>query len=201
MPLTRRLACAGPGAAAVRISFLRLLCFLALCLAATLTAAAELRGTVVGVADGDTVTVLDRARTQHKVRLAGVDAPERRQAFGERARQHLATLVFGKDVVVVWQKRDRYGRIVGQVLAPDCSCHACAKSLDAGLALVGAGLAWHYKQYENEQDPEDRQRYADAEEAARRSHVGLWRDTSPIAPWIFRRGASSAQIAPNLPSI
>ncbi len=202
MFLTPRSAPAAAGAAAAaRISLFRLVCFIPLCLAATLAVAAELHGTIVGVADGDTVTVLDRARTQHKVRLAGIDAPERHQPFGERARQHLSTRVSGKDVVVVWRKRDRYGRIVGTVLAPDCDRNACARSLDVGLELIGAGLAWHYKQYQHEQDPDERQRYADAEEAARRSHAGLWRDANPVAPWNFRRGTGSAQIAPNPPSM
>jgi len=202
MFLRPRPAPTGPGAAAAaRFPFLRLLCFIPLCLAAALAVAAEIHGTVVGVADGDTVTVLDRARTEHRVRLSGIDAPERRQAFGERAKLHLSALVFGKDVVVVWHKRDRYRRIVGKVLASECSRNGCAKPLDVGLTLIGAGLAWHYRQYQSEQDPDDRQRYADAEGAARRSHAGLWLEANPVAPWTFRRGPGRAQIAPNPPSL
>lgn len=88
--------------------------------------AEELQGVIVGVADGDTVTVLDADRVEHKIRLAGIDAPERRQAFGARSRQALASRVFKRTVTVDWHKRDRYGRLVGKVLVDD---------QDAGLAL------------------------------------------------------------------
>ena len=70
---------------------------------------------MVGVADGDTVTVLDADKVQHKIRLAGIDAPEKSQPFGNRSKQNLSDLVFGKYVRVDWDKRDRYGRIVGKV--------------------------------------------------------------------------------------
>lgn len=164
-------------------------------LLATVAAAAELRGVVVNVADGDTLTVLESTSTplttrrQHRVRLAGIDAPERRQPFGTRAKQHLAALVLGREVTVAWEKRDRYGRIVGRVLAPECASRACAQSLDAGLAQIRAGLAWHYKRYASEQPPEERRRYAAAEEAARADKTGLWRDVDAVPPWEFRRTA------------
>lgn len=177
--------------------FFAYVCFVAFYFTAAIAAAAELRGTVVSVSDGDTITVLDHERVQHRVRLAGIDAPEKRQAYGERARQRLAALVFGKDVVVAWHKRDRYGRTVGTVLAPACEGGTCAGSRDAGLALIEAGLAWHYKAYQSEQQPDERQRYAEAEETAKRNLIGLWGDANPVAPWIFRRGIGSAQIAPN----
>jgi endonuclease YncB( thermonuclease family) len=198
MILTPRPVSTGAGeAAAARFTFFRFLGFILLLFAAAPAGAAELHGRVIGIADGDTLTVLGRDRIEHRVRLSGIDAPERRQAFGERAKQHLAAQVFGKDVVVVWHRRDRYGRIVGKVLAPDCEHNACAKTLDAGLALIAAGLAWHYKQYEKEQKAADRVRYAAAEEAARRTHAGLWRDASPVPPWNFRRGSGSVQASPN----
>jgi endonuclease YncB( thermonuclease family) len=155
--------------------------------AAAVVSATELHGMVVGVADGDTITVLDAAHTRHKVRLSGIDAPERHQPFGTRATQHLSALVFGKEVVVLWEKHDRYGRIVGKVLAPECTHNACAKTVDAGLAQISAGLAWHYRQYEKEQAPQDRQRYSAAERRAREKHEGLWQDTSPVPPWNYRR--------------
>lgn len=139
-----------------------------------------LTGEVVALSDGDTVTVLDSAKTQHKVRLAGIDAPEKRQPFGERSKQNLAAMVFRKQVTVEWNKSDRYGRIVGKVLV---------ERTDAGLAQLRAGMAWHYKQYAREQTPEDRAAYAGAEDAAQETHVGLWRDVAPVAPWDFRRRA------------
>jgi len=95
------------------------------------------------VADGDTVTVLDADRTQHKIRVAGIDAPEKEQPFGQRSKASMSNFVFGKDVVVMGRKRDRYGRLVGKVLVSDPSCTAriCPKTLDAGLAQITTGMA------------------------------------------------------------
>ena len=96
---------------------MKLLLVLALLLASALGAYADtITGRVVGVADGDTVTVLDAEKVQHKIRLAGIDAPEKSQPFGNRSKQNLSDLVFQKDVRVDWDKRDRYGRIVGKVM-------------------------------------------------------------------------------------
>lgn len=150
-----------------------LLCFLAQ------TAFADvLTGRVVRVADGDTITILDKSNTQHKIRLAGIDAPERKQAFGQRSRKALADAVAGHEVTIDWSKRDRYGRIVGKVLS---------KGTDINLLQVRTGMAWHYKQYEGEQDIQDRSRYAHAEYEAQQERAGLWTDESPIPPWAFRK--------------
>ena len=119
---------------------------LLLLLAAPASAADLLQGRVVRIADGDTLTVLDGDQVQHRVRLAGIDAPEKAQPFGERSRQNLARLVAGRAVEIRWHKRDRYGRVVGQVwvVSPDARCQGagCPKTLDAGLAQVTVGLAW-----------------------------------------------------------
>lgn len=139
--------------------------------------ASTLTGMVVGIADGDTLTLLDAAKVQHKIRLAGIDAPEKTQAFGDRSKQNLAGLVFRKEVVVEWSKLDRYGRVIGK---------AVLGSEDVCLAQVRAGLAWHYKAYEREQTPVDRERYAQAEKEARASKRGLWRDPAPTPPWVYR---------------
>nr|NMF96176.1 nuclease [Aromatoleum toluolicum] len=144
----------------------------------TTAAAGTFTGTVVGIADGDTVTVLDAANRQHKVRLSGIDAPEKSQPYGNVSRQHLARLVFDKDVTVVAYKTDRYGRTVGKVVVNDT---------DANLEQIRAGLAWHYKQYEREQDASDRETYATGEVAARQSHLGLWRESEAVPPWEYRR--------------
>ena len=136
--------------------------------------------------------MLDRHQVQHRVRLAGIDAPERGQPFGERSKQDLARLTFGKPVEIRWHKRDRYGRLVGQVwvVSPDARCQGagCPKTLDAGLAQLTVGLAWHYKQYAGEQSEQDRERYAFAEVEARARRAGLWRDVDPVAPWEWRKG-------------
>ena len=145
--------------------------------------AASLSGKVVGVSDGDTITVVDANRAQSRVRLAGIDAPERGQAFGQRSRQHLARLCFGREVLVEWNKRDRWGRLIGKVLVD---------GKDVGLLQVEAGLAWHYKDFQGEQTPADRALYAEAEERAREKGVGLWIDKAPIPPWTHRKSRRDA---------
>jgi endonuclease YncB( thermonuclease family) len=149
----------------------------ALCLAQSVRAE-TLLGVVVAVSDGDTVTVRDSNEQTHKIRLAGIDAPESRQPYGDRSRQSLIELVAGQSVEVVYDKVDRYGRRVGTI-------HIGGR--DANLEQVRRGLAWHYKQYEAEQTPADRQRYAAAEKGAQAERLGLWREASPQAPWDYRR--------------
>ena len=111
------------------------------------THAGTLSGRVVGVADGDTVTVLDTSRQQYKIRFSGIDAPERAQPFGKRSKENLSRLVFGKDVRVEWDKKDRYGRIVGKVWVQPPDCQRCGLTLDAGQAQLVAGMAWWYRKY------------------------------------------------------
>lgn len=135
-------------------------------------------GKVVGVADGDTITVLDNQQTQHKVRLMGIDCPEKTQPFGQNAKQSLSDLVFGRPVSVDWQKQDRYGRVVGKVLVG---------GQDANLEQIRRGWSWHYKKYEGEQEPEDRNIYAATEVDARMARRGLWADRDPIPPWDWRK--------------
>jgi len=164
--------------AKVRTSHVLTLAVFVAALASSVASAASLEGLVVSVSDGDTLTVLDEGNVQHKVRLAGIDAPEKRQAFGARAQQALGAAVHRQSVSVVWQKKDRYGRIVGKVLV---------QGQDVGLSLVGSGLAWHYKAYEREQSASDRGAYAQAEVIARSRRLGLWRDDDPMPPWDFRK--------------
>jgi len=169
-------------------------CALALLGVAFSAGAAELYGDVVGVSDGDTITVLDDALMPRKVRLAGIDAPEMRQPYGALAKHHLASLVFGKPVIVVWHRRDRYGRIVGNVhlvVSGACGKAHCARREDVGLVQIGSGLAWHYKRYQSEQTLEDRGLYARTENEARTKREGLWKDSRPIPPWDYRGGQRS----------
>jgi len=141
-------------------------------------ASADIEGAVVGVSDGDTMTVLDDARAQHKVRLAGIDAPEKAQAFGNKAKQALSDCAFGHRAHVTGSKLDRYGRLVAKVVS---------NGVDCNLRQVELGLAWHYKAYQREQSAEDRTAYSKAELAAREHRLGLWHDTEPEPPWDFRR--------------
>ncbi|PUE07780.1 thermonuclease family protein [Limnohabitans sp. T6-20] len=140
----------------------------------------QLQGRVVKVADGDTVTVLDGQRQQHVIRLGGIDAPEKTQPYGQKSKAHLSQAVFDQAVTVEFDKRDRYGRIVGKILIGE---------KDINLQQVQAGWAWHYKQYQREQRPEDRVIYEEAERQARQTHGGLWQGqgpTRPEPPWEYR---------------
>ena len=137
-----------------------------------------LTGRVVRVTDGDTIVVLDSANAQHKIRLTGIDAPERKQAFGTKSKEHLSDSVAGKFVVVEYSKRDRYQRILGKVLLSE---------QDMNLEQIRAGLAWHYKKYQKEQAPSDRELYSEIEIEARKDKRGLWYDANPVPPWEYRK--------------
>lgn len=142
------------------------------------TAWAEiLTGRVVGVTDGDTITVLDGSNTQHKIRLGGIDAPEKKQAFGNASKKSLSDLVYDKRVDVDWYKHDRYGRIVGKVLVD---------GVDANLEQIKRGMAWYYKKYKGELVLEDRLSYLHAQEDAENNKLGLWSEIGPVAPWQYR---------------
>lgn len=149
-----------------------------LALAAVPAWAESFSGRVVGVTDGDTVKVLTADKREERIRLSGIDAPEKSQPFGQASKKHLSDQMFGQTVTVEWDKRDRYDRIVGRILVG---------GTDANLGQITAGLAWHYKKYEDEQPAAERRVYAEAEVRARNAGVGLWRDRDPIPPWDFRK--------------
>ena len=140
--------------------------------------AASLQGKVVSVADGDTIKVLDATNTQHKIRLQGIDAPEKAQPFGQKSKQSLSQLVYNKQVTVEYQKKDKYGRILGKVIL---------NGTDVCLEQIKLGMAWHYKQYKSDQPKEDRETYAQVEQTARVQAVGLWKDKMPNPPWEYRK--------------
>ena len=144
--------------------------------------ASVLVGRVVGVSDGDTITVLDARKRQHKVRLNGIDAPEARQAFGQRAKQALSDYIYWREVRVEYTRRDRYGRIVGKVLVDGD---------DANLRMLQSGLAWWYRAYARDQSSTDRKLYRAAEQAARKDRIGLWSAAKPVPPWEYRKQASA----------
>lgn len=148
--------------------------------------AETLTGVVIGVSDGDTITVVDATHQQHKVRLSGIDAPEKAQPFGQRSKENLSRLVFKKEVAVDWTKNDRYGRIVGKVLMQPADCPTCPKTLDVGQAQISAGLAWWYRKYAKYQTAEDQARYESEEREAQARRAGLWQDTDSIPPWVWR---------------
>ena len=145
-----------------RVGFLGLTVFF---LAAAQAALAQetLAGRVVSVTDGDTITVLGSANTQYTIRLAGIDAPEHNQAFGQRSKQNLSRLVFSQNVTLDCGKEESYGRLV---------CKVMVQGRDACLEQVRDGMAWHYKQFQDEQTQGDRKLYASAEDAAREARGG-----------------------------
>lgn len=152
------------------------LCVVAmLVMAGTLFGAAAhpelIRGRVVSVHDGDTLTVLE-GKTQYKIRLDGIDAPELSQAYGRVAKDFASKFAFGKTVEVKVSGVDRYGRYLGEVFVD-------GRSLNR--ELLKAGLAWHYKQYSKDAT------LAALENSARGGRLGLWKDAHPQAPWDYRK--------------
>lgn len=152
--------------------------FAALLFTLALTANAEtITGRVVGVADGDTITALDADKVKHKIRLAGIDAPEKKQAFGNRSKESLSDLAFNRQASVDTTKKDRYGRNVGKVLID---------GKDLNLVQIERGMAWFYRKYQREQSPNDQRLYEAAENAAKAEKRGLLCDADPMPPWVWR---------------
>lgn len=135
-------------------------------------------GRIVGVSDGDTLKVLTPDLVELKVRLAGIDTPEKTQAFGKVAKYELGQRAFGKQAEVRVLARDRYGRSVAMV---------AVEGQDLGLAMLQAGLAWFYRDYQKDLPPDVRQAYDAAEAKARAAGEGLWRDPNPTPPWAWRK--------------
>ena len=146
---------------------------LSLLLLSISTFSAEIIGKVVGVSDGDTITVLDNLdKGKFRIRLDKIDAPEKKQAFGNKAKQFLSALIFGKQVTVRYKAVDRYGRIVGVVYCD---------GVEINLVMVQNGYAWHYCHYDK--TPE----YIQAEKQARADKKGLWVSPVPVNPYEFRK--------------
>jgi endonuclease YncB( thermonuclease family) len=147
-------------------------------LLASVTAYGEvIAGTVVGISDGDTVTLLADRHVQVKIRLAGIDAPEKRQAFGDRSKTNLSRMVFQRNIDADCGKSDRYHRRI---------CVLYVDGTDVSFEQVRQGMAWHYKQYQREQTPKQREDYAVAEFNAQTQRIGLWSGKNPVPPWEFR---------------
>lgn len=129
-------------------------------------------GKVVKVSDGDTITILTEKNEQVRIRFSGVDCPEKSQEFGQKAKEFTANLCAGKQVKVISQSKDRYGRVLGVVMVD---------GVNVNKELLKEGLAWHYKQYDKSKE------FANLESQARRKKIGLWAEKNPIAPWEFRK--------------
>lgn len=134
-------------------------------------------GAVIKVADGDTITISNSNSQKVRVRLSGIDAPESKQIVGKQAAQYLTDIILGRTVTVEYEKLDRYGRVIGVVLLD---------GQDVNYQVIKAGFAWHYKKYQNEQTSEARKLYSEGEKAARIERVGIWANTAPTPPWVWR---------------
>lgn len=139
--------------------------------------AQTIEGRIVRITDGDTLILLDASNRNKKIRLSGIDAPEKGQPFGKASKKALSDLVFGKKVTAECVKLDRYQRNV---------CKILVDGLDINLEQIRKGFAWHYKKYEEEQPLAERTIYSQAENNARATRLGLWSDNNPQAPWAFR---------------
>lgn len=143
-----------------------------------------LEGEVVGVSDGDTLTVLLADKRQAKIRLAQIDAPEKKQDFGQAAKQSLSDMAYKKHVSVEYKEEDRYGRVIGKVMVD---------GLDVNLEQVKKGMAWVYRQYA------DDQAYFSAEDVAKNQSIGIWSQPAPTPPWEFRNGKKEDAATPAPP--
>lgn len=150
---------------------------IALMLMTSATNAGALTGHVVGITDGDTLTLLVD-RQQYKIRIAGIDAPERHQAWGDKSKLNISRLAFSKTAIADCPKVDRWGRQI---------CKVTVNGVDIGLEQVKDGMAWWYRKYAKEQSAEDQPIYENAELMAQLRRLGLWGETNPMPPWDFRR--------------
>ncbi len=137
----------------------------------TLLLADILTGRVVSVTDGDTIKILTKDKTLYKIRLTGIDAPEKSQAFGKKSKNNLSRLVAGRIADIHYEKEDKYGRILGIVYVDD---------LDMNLRQIEDGYAWVYRRYCHRVD------YYKAEAYAKSKKLGLWYDKYPMPPWDYR---------------
>ncbi len=153
--------------------------------------AASIAGKVVGITDGDTITVLvetDGKKESVRVRLWGIDAPEARQPFGQQAKESLSSLVFGKAVHVEIKDKDRYGRTVGNVSFRMSVSECIILSFSANEVMVGRGLAWWYETF-----APNAEKLSNAQMEAKAAKRGLWAEPNPVPPWDWRRSEAKAK--------
>jgi len=157
---------------------MKLLITFALLFSTGISSAATIEGRVVGITDGDTITVLNSTRAEYKIRLSAIDAPEKMQDFGKVSKQALSNLIFNKQVTIETNNQLHRGRHIGIVYL---------NGEDINLNQVRNGMAWFSRKYERNLTRDDRLKYHRAEEDAIRQRLGLWKVANPIAPWDFRK--------------
>jgi len=139
----------------------------------------SIHGRITGIVDGDTINVRILGKQQIRVRIAFVDAPEKGQPFGQRAKAAMSELLFGKDVELQAHTIDRHWLLVARVLVD---------GQDAGFELLKQGLCWVYERYLPEASPDIQASYQQAQAVAREQKFGLWSDPFPVPPWDWRKG-------------
>ena len=145
--------------------------FIALLLLSASNSFAQESFRVVGIHDGDSITVLSVEKKQIKIRLEGIDAPELKQAFVSRAKEHLSSLIMGKDVTLIVKGEDLYKRSLSKLFLG---------AQDVNLTMISDGFAWHYSKYSKDK------KFAEAEAQAKLKKKGLWIDKDPVPPWDYR---------------
>lgn len=137
-------------------------------------------GFVTAITDGDTLKLLDARKTEHKIRISGIDAPEKAQPFGSKSTANLGRLAFNKDAQADCPKKDRFSRLV---------CKVTVDGTDVGLQQVTDGMAWWYRKYAKEQSGADQDSYEQGETMAKLRRLGLWGEVNPVPPWEWRHRA------------
>lgn len=132
----------------------------------------ELTGKVIHISDGDTVHILTHEKEKYKIRLNDIDAPENKQDFGNKSKENLKKYIYNKNVSVIYNNKDKYGRILGTIYL---------NNQDINLQQIKDGFAWVYRKYSKNHF------YYKAEKEAQNTKKGLWQDKNPIAPWIYRK--------------
>jgi endonuclease YncB( thermonuclease family) len=135
-------------------------------------------GKVVSVIDGDTVSIQTSSGRLMRVRLEGIDAPEKAQAYGDESKEHLSKMILGRTVQCSSKKKDRYGRSIGTI---------SLNGVNVNLQMVRDCYAWHYTAYQNEQSSSDRASFSAADSSCKSARLGLWANGRAMAPWEFRK--------------
>ena len=144
-----------------------LLCFLFL----PLLSFSQIKGKVIKITDGDTFVLLTDSKEQIKIRLHGIDAPEKKQDYGTVSKNYLSNLVFKKDITIEFKNRDRYGRSIGI---------AFVEGVNVNEKMLAEGMAWHFKKYDTNSQ------WSALEIKAKKEKKGLWSQSNPVAPWEWR---------------
>lgn len=141
-------------------------------------------GKVVGISDGDTITILDSDKKMRKIRLDEIDAPESSQPYGNKSKKELSDLIYGKTVSVLTYSEDKYGRAIGKVFL---------NNLNVNSELIRLGAAWVYRKYSKDES------LIKLELEAKSRQLGLWSlsESERIPPWEWRKVIKKNQIHNN----